>query len=199
MLLICVKMNVVKITESESTKKLWKLYRRERPKIQQQFSDLRRQLADVKEEEWAAIPEVGDARNKAKRNGRAEIYTPVPDSVIAMAMNYGRTGSVLDSSVQNGMQTPFNSGFQSTFGSGMMSSLGGFTSTMNSGLQTPGWKTGVQTGTSTDLDLRKIGQARNRIMDIRLNQVSDSISGQTVVDPKGYLTDLQSMIPPTLF
>lgn len=28
-----------------------------------------------------------------------------------------------------------------------------------------------------------------------LVQVSDSVSGQTVVDPKGYLTDLQSMIP----
>ena len=26
-------------------------------------------------------------------------------------------------------------------------------------------------------------------------QVSDSVAGQTVVDPKGYLTDLQSMIP----
>ena len=28
-----------------------------------------------------------------------------------------------------------------------------------------------------------------------LLQVSDSVSGQTVVDPKGYLTDLQSMLP----
>ena len=27
------------------------------------------------------------------------------------------------------------------------------------------------------------------------SQVSDSVSGQTVVDPKGYLTDLQSMLP----
>lgn len=27
------------------------------------------------------------------------------------------------------------------------------------------------------------------------HQVSDSVAGQTVVDPKGYLTDLQSMIP----
>lgn len=26
-------------------------------------------------------------------------------------------------------------------------------------------------------------------------KVSDSVSGQTVVDPKGYLTDLQSMLP----
>jgi pre-mRNA-processing factor 6 len=46
--------------------------RKERPKIQQQFTDLKRQLADISEDEWAAIPEVGDARNKAKRNPRAE-------------------------------------------------------------------------------------------------------------------------------
>ena len=32
-------------------------------------------------------------------------------------------------------------------------------------------------------------------MDMKLTQVSDSVSGQTVVDPKGYLTDLQSMLP----
>ena len=28
-------------------------------------------------------------------------------------------------------------------------------------------------------------------------QVSDSVSGQTVVDPKGYLTDLNSITPQT--
>ncbi|XP_071804559.1 pre-mRNA-processing factor 6-like [Asterias amurensis] len=48
---------------------------------------------------------------------------------------------------------------------------------------------------SGDYDLRKIGEARNTLMDVKLNQVSDSVSGQTVVDPKGYLTDLQSMLP----
>ncbi len=47
-------------------------YRKERPKIQQEFSDLKRQLSYVSEGEWAAIPEVGDARNKSKRNPRAE-------------------------------------------------------------------------------------------------------------------------------
>ena len=46
--------------------------RKEQPKIQQQFSDLKRSLATVTEDEWAAIPEVGDARNKAKRNPRHE-------------------------------------------------------------------------------------------------------------------------------
>lgn len=37
-------------------------YRQERPKIQQQFSDLRRALSSVSEDEWLSIPEVGDAR-----------------------------------------------------------------------------------------------------------------------------------------
>lgn len=80
--------------------------------------------------------------------------------MIMSAMNYGQMGTVLDSNIQNGLTTPY-SGFQST--------IGGLQTSVNSGLATPGWKTGVQT--STDLDLRKVGQARNRIMDIRLNQV----------------------------
>eukprot|EP00096_Caligus_rogercresseyi_P012966 TRINITY_DN5633_c0_g3_i1.p1 TRINITY_DN5633_c0_g3~~TRINITY_DN5633_c0_g3_i1.p1 ORF type:complete len:932 (+),score=268.10 TRINITY_DN5633_c0_g3_i1:125-2920(+) len=58
----------------------------------------------------------------------------------------------------------------------------------------PGTSTGILTP-SGDLDLRKIGQARNTLMDLKLKQTSDSVSGQTVVDPKGYLTDMQSMIP----
>ncbi len=49
-------------------------YRQERPKIQQQFSDLKRKLADVTVEEWLHMPEVGDARNKRQRNPRQEKY-----------------------------------------------------------------------------------------------------------------------------
>ena len=47
-------------------------YNQERPKIQQQFSDLKRKLADVTDEEWMNMPEVGDARNKRQRNPRQE-------------------------------------------------------------------------------------------------------------------------------
>ncbi|MCP9262881.1 Pre-mRNA-processing factor 6 [Dirofilaria immitis] len=159
-------------------------YRKERPKIQQEFSDLKRQLSNVTEAEWSAIPEVGDIRNKAKRNPRADKITPVPDSIIASAMSYGQMSSQMDTRIQSGLLTPMGSGITSTFN--------GMTSTYGSG-----WKTGIHSGSSSsaDLDLRKIGQARNAIMDIKLNQVSDSVTGQTVVDPKGYLTDLQSMIP----
>nr|SVE94077.1 EOG090X017X [Simocephalus serrulatus] len=134
-------------------------YRQERPKIQQQFSDLKRELCAVSEDEWKNIPEVGDARNRKQRlHGRREKFTPLPDSVLTRNLG-GESSTSIDP----------KSGLASAF----------------PGMLTP-------TG---DLDLRKIGQARNTLMDIKLNQVSDSVSGQTVVDPKGYLTDLQSMIP----
>merc|ERR1712012_793363 len=42
-------------------------YGQERPKIQQQFSDLKRELTKVSNDEWNAIPEVGDARNRKQR------------------------------------------------------------------------------------------------------------------------------------
>ncbi|KAI4456602.1 pre-mrna splicing factor [Holotrichia oblita] len=138
-------------------------YRQERPKIQQQFSDLKRELSQVTEDEWKNVPEVGDARNRKQRNPRAEKFTPLPDSVLTRNLG-GESTNSLDAS------------------SGLAS--------MMPGVQTPGMLT--PTG---DMDLRKIGQARNTLMDVKLSQVSDSVTGQTVVDPKGYLTDLQSMIP----
>ncbi|XP_032815124.1 pre-mRNA-processing factor 6 [Petromyzon marinus] len=148
-------------------------YRMERPKIQQQFSDLKRKLAEVSEDEWLSIPEVGDARNKRQRNPRHDKLTPVPDSFLSKHM---QNASDQHNSVDprqlllpgGGLNTPYPG------------------SMTPSGLMTPG---------AGELDMRKIGQARNTLMDMRLSQVSDSVSGQTVVDPKGYLTDLNSMIP----
>ncbi|CAH8490022.1 unnamed protein product [Dicrocoelium dendriticum] len=137
-------------------------YRRERPKIQQQFMDLKRDLANVTESEWNALPEVGDARNRKQRNPRYERFTPVPDSVIAKGLAEGQTTTAVNQREQlfGGLTTPY----------------------------------GTQTQ-QVDIDMKKIGEARTSLMDIKLTQVSDNVSGQTVVDPKGYLTDLQSMIP----
>lgn len=143
-------------------------YRQERPKIQQIFWDLRRDLAEVSFDQWANLPEVGDARNKKQRNPRAEKFTPVPDSVLNKNVQMGETSTSIDKREQmyGGLTTPFP------------------------GDLTPGFHT-----PATNIDMKKIGQARSTLMDIKLTQVSDSVSGQTVVDPKGYLTDLQSMIP----
>jgi len=153
-------------------------FREERPKIQQMFSDLKRKLDTISEDDWASIPEVGDARNKRQRNPRMEKITPVPDSLFARGLAQGATVNTLDARQQQfgGINTPFPgaSGLNTPF----------------PGSATPGWST-----PAGELDMRKIGQARNTLMDMRLSQVSDSVSGQTVVDPKGYLTDLHSMLP----
>lgn len=142
-------------------------YRQERPKIQQQFSDLKRNLAEVSEEEWMNIPEVGDARNRKQRLARKDQFTPLPDSVLARAVGQTSNSTSVSERDQKygGINTPF----------GAITPLG--------------------TSTPGDIDMKKIGEARNTLMDIKLTQVSDSVSGQTVVDPKGYLTDLQSMLP----
>lgn len=138
-------------------------FRQERPKIQQQFSDLKRGLVNVTDDEWRNIPEVGDARNRKQRNPRPEKFTPMPDSVLARNLG-GETSTTIDPS------------------SGLAS--------MVPGVATPGMLT--PTG---DLDLRKMGQARSTLMNVKLKQISDSVEGQTVIDPQGYLTGLQSMIP----
>lgn len=81
-----------------------------RPKIQQQFSDLKRELKQVSEDEWAAIPEVGDARNRKQRNPRAEKFTPLPDSVLSRNLG-GESSSSIDpgsglASMMPGVMTP---------------------------------------------------------------------------------------------
>ncbi|KAG6486140.1 protein STABILIZED1-like [Zingiber officinale] len=42
-------------------------------------------------------------------------------------------------------------------------------------------------------DLTAVGEGRGTVLSLKLDRLSDSVSGQTVVDPKGYLTDLKSM------
>ncbi|KAJ1550581.1 hypothetical protein HK096_006126, partial [Nowakowskiella sp. JEL0078] len=50
-------------------------------------------------------------------------------------------------------------------------------------------------GTATELtDFVQFGQGREKVLGLKLNQISDSVSGQTTVDPKGYLTDLNSIV-----
>lgn len=119
-------------------------FRLERPKIQQQFSDLKRKLSDMSYDDWANLPDVGDARNKKQRNPKADKFTPVPDSVIAKTLEGGQGSSAVDAREQKfgGLTTPFP------------------------GDTTPGFST-----PAGDIDMKKIGQARNTLMDIKLTQV----------------------------
>lgn len=43
-------------------------------------------------------------------------------------------------------------------------------------------------------DFVQFGQARDKVLGLKLDQMSDSVSGQSTVDPKGYLTDLSSVV-----
>ena len=55
-------------------------------------------------------------------------------------------------------------------------------------------RTGMMTPAATPLtDLTKIGEGRSKMLELKLQRVSDSVTGQTVVDPKGYLTGLNSV------
>eukprot|EP00050_Salpingoeca_kvevrii_P012075 m.20269 g.20269 ORF g.20269 m.20269 type:complete len:929 (-) comp3819_c0_seq1:89-2875(-) len=142
-------------------------YRTERPKIQQQFADLKRQLEDVTEDEWDNIPDVADIGKKMPKRKRVEKFTDASELFVRMAAERSGTAGALDDRQQKygGLQTPM-----------------------------PGTQT-LMPSYSGDLDLGEIGRARNTMMGVKLDQVSDSVTGQTVVDPKSYVTDLNSLMP----
>ena len=72
-------------------------YERNNPKIQQQFADLKRALGTINDEEWAALPEVGDLTGKNKRNRQAmrQRFYAVPDSVLSAARDTGEMGTTV--------------------------------------------------------------------------------------------------------
>ncbi|KAF2730872.1 hypothetical protein EJ04DRAFT_514942 [Polyplosphaeria fusca] len=88
-------------------------YERNNPKIQLQFADLKRSLSNVSEDEWAAIPEVGDMTGKAKRAREARISNlrsyAVPDSVMAAAAKQGELATSISSDAADGTMTNFAS------------------------------------------------------------------------------------------
>ncbi|GMH38698.1 hypothetical protein BSKO_06582 [Bryopsis sp. KO-2023] len=57
----------------------------------------------------------------------------------------------------------------------------------------PGLDTPLSGTASTMTDLTAVGEGRGTVIKLKLDTMADSVSGQTVVDPKGYLTDLKSM------
>jgi len=116
-------------------------HRASNPTITEQFADLKRKLAEVKAEEWEAIPEIGDTTLKARK--RFQAFVPVPDTLLAAAAaEKGAAAAVVD---------------------------GGAT------------------------DLTALGEARGSVLALKLARMGDSVSGQSVVDPRGYLTSLAGL------
>jgi pre-mRNA-processing factor 6 len=72
--------------------------KQEAPKYQQQFADLKRQLANVTREEWESIPEDVDHSGKRVKSQR---YTPTPDNLIDVARMDGESVNFLDPDAQS--------------------------------------------------------------------------------------------------
>jgi pre-mRNA-processing factor 6 len=70
-------------------------FRRENPKLQQQFADLKRGLSAVTDAEWDAIPEVGNLTRKKRRKEDNRTYV-VPDSVLVGDRAKGEYENALD-------------------------------------------------------------------------------------------------------
>lgn len=73
-------------------------HRAERPKIQQQFADLKRGLSAVTDEEWESIPEVGNLTRKKRR--KEERSYAIPDSVLVGDRSKNEYENSLDSRQQ---------------------------------------------------------------------------------------------------
>ena len=58
-------------------------YRAANPKIVEGLAPFKRKLADITDEEWEAIPEIGDYT--IKKTKRFESFVPVPDTLLAKA------------------------------------------------------------------------------------------------------------------
>lgn len=146
----------------ESQRAAAKKARRERPRIGDQFADLKQGLSKVSAQEWAALPDSADLsarhlRAKQRAQAKGQWYSAVPDSVVNANRQANSTVTTLDKRQQM---------------------LGGFATPASTGAVT---------------DFRGLSEARDKVLGIKLDKISDSVSGQTVVDPKGYLTDLSSI------
>jgi len=128
-------------------------HRAERPKIQQQFADLKRGLAAVSDTEWENIPEVGNLTRKKRR--KEERSFAVPDSVIVGDRTKGEYENSLDARQQE------------------VRPLSQLKALKNNAFpQVGGFVTPAESGTLTNF--REIGQARDRMLSLKLDQVYSS-------------------------
>jgi pre-mRNA-processing factor 6 len=129
-------------------------HRAERPKIQQQFADLKRGLAVVTDDEWENIPEVGNLTRKKRR--RDERSFVVPDTIIVGDRSKTEHENALDPRHQQVIL------LQRRFSSSLTTWL----------VQTGGFETPAESGAFTDFV--EIGQARDRILSLKLDQACTS-------------------------
>jgi len=127
-------------------------HRAERPKLQQQFADLKRGLAVVTDAEWENIPDVGNLTRRKRR--REERSFAVPDSIIVGDRGKGEYENALDSRQQVCNALAFEV----------------YPSSPDTSYQEHGrFETPADSGTLTNFV--EIGQARDKILSLKLDQV----------------------------
>ena len=130
--------------------------------IGDQFRELKQQLATVTEDQWAAIPDVGDYSLRHKQKRREDVFTPLTDSLLES---------------RSKVNSDATAGGQNNKMAGTAQIMDGTTSTATGGYRT---------------NLSGLAEARSTVMTMSLDKMSDSVSGQTTIDPKGYLTSLSN-------
>jgi len=194
-----------KMRREELEKKTWAEYHRKRPRPSEFFHAERTQLQSLSLDEWEAIPDAVEmsGRKRQKISSRTEKFTPLPTDIIQNGRSMGTGGLNTSGSItaypgmrRSGLNTvmPMTMGTRTDLlggkGSGLRTHVGGTT--------TSGFQTSMNSGTLTHLgggtisDIMHLGRTRDLKLGAKLDAASDSVSGQTVVDPKGYLTDLTS-------
>jgi pre-mRNA-processing factor 6 len=131
--------------------------------IGSQFRELKEQLATVSESEWAAIPDVGDYSLRYKQKRKQDTFTPITDSLL-------ESRSIVNSDA--------TSGNVSLAGTVQAAEI-------KNDLNSSGFKSVVS-------NMSGLAEARGTVLGMSLDRMSDSVAGQTVVDPKGYLTSLSN-------
>lgn len=176
--------------------------KKERPKIVSTFSDLKSDLGTVTEDEWAAIPDIGD--NSLRFKQKEQRYTPAPDSLLEKARQENERFSGLDPRQQKygGLQTPAN-GMMVSHEARVRSAHSPRPSVTpdaderhaNAHDRSESSRRGAQNRAQPEAERGRyvVDQLPTDAVLLTLCAAGDSVSGQTNVDPKGYLTDLNSL------
>lgn len=162
-------------TEKKLKETISKL-REERPTIRQQFSDLKSGLVKISKDDWEGIPDVPDYTIKKKKQER---YTPISDKIIEQGLQDNVSLNSINPSELN-HSTMSNSANNSNF---YLDNNNNDT-TINSGFESVA---------DTKSNLNEFGKAKNSVLSYVFNKMSNSVSGQTSVNPAGYITDLNSL------
>lgn len=176
-----------KALRETKTRQELEAYRQKRPKIQQQFMDLKANLKQVSEEEWMNIPEVGDARNRKQRVARQDKFTPLPDSLLAHQARLASGGEKLvyiDPKAMDVEQQDDEDDEDDDDADKMIDR-----------------KPIQPLDDGQALNIGEMSEFRSSYMSIQLSRVSSNANSKTdgaqssSTNPQDYLTNLQSLVP----